>query len=134
MISPEGEHIPISIKLEFKVTNNVAEYEACLHGLKSAIKLRLRHLRVFGDSSLIINHITGNWKIYNETLALYQEGIDKLDNENFDEIEFTHLPREENQFADYLSILASLNNIPHHLRSMLVLTATTPEPGHIGAI
>ena len=30
IVSPQEEHIPISIKLDFDVTNNVAEYEACI--------------------------------------------------------------------------------------------------------
>ena len=96
LISPEGEHIPISVKLEFRVTNNVAEYEACLHGLRVVINLKIRQLRVFGDSNLIINQITGSWKVCNENLALFQECISKLVNKNFDQIEFTHLPQEDN--------------------------------------
>ncbi|XP_074278281.1 uncharacterized protein LOC141601873 [Silene latifolia] len=39
IISPRGEHVPVSIKLDFAVTNNAAEYEACLLGLQSANKL-----------------------------------------------------------------------------------------------
>jgi len=37
IISPEGEHTILSIKLDFDVTNNGAEYEACLYGLQAAI-------------------------------------------------------------------------------------------------
>ena len=33
LISPEGDHVPISVKIDFNVTNNAAEYEACLLGL-----------------------------------------------------------------------------------------------------
>ena len=134
LISPENEHIPISIKLEFKATNNVAEYEACLHGLKAAINLKIRKLRVYGDSSLIINQITGAWKVYNENLTLYQEHISQLIENGFDQIEFTHLPREENQFADALSKLASLVNIPDYVEAMPVLIERSYEPGYIGTI
>ena len=35
MISPEGEMIPMAKILEFKVTNNQAEYEACIFGLEA---------------------------------------------------------------------------------------------------
>ena len=55
IISPRGEHTPLSIKLDFDVTNNGAEYKACLHGLQAAIWLKIKKLKVHGDSSLIIN-------------------------------------------------------------------------------
>ncbi|XP_074278494.1 uncharacterized protein LOC141602082 [Silene latifolia] len=52
IISPRGEHVPVSIKLDFAVTNNAAEYEACLLGLQSANKLGVMKLTVHEDSSL----------------------------------------------------------------------------------
>ncbi|XP_074305958.1 uncharacterized protein LOC141641187 [Silene latifolia] len=51
LISPTGEHVPMSIKLDFNVTNNAAEYEACLLGLRSALDLGLKKLLAHGDSS-----------------------------------------------------------------------------------
>ena len=54
LISPEGEHTAIPVKLDFEVTNNAAEYEACLIGLQAAVSLGIKNLRVHGDSSL--NH------------------------------------------------------------------------------
>ena len=54
LISPQGEHTPISVKLDFDVTNNGAEYEACIIGLEAAVALGVQRLRVYGDSSLII--------------------------------------------------------------------------------
>ncbi|XP_074304145.1 uncharacterized protein LOC141638833 [Silene latifolia] len=41
IISPRGEHVPVLIKLDFAVTNNAAEYEACLLGLQSANNMPL---------------------------------------------------------------------------------------------
>lgn len=57
LIRPEGAHVPIFVKLEFEATNNAAEYEACLVGLEATASLGVKNLRVFGDSSLINNHI-----------------------------------------------------------------------------
>ncbi|XP_074318495.1 uncharacterized protein LOC141655308 [Silene latifolia] len=74
--SPEGEHKPFSIKLDFEVTNNATEYEACLIGLQTAVSLGIKRLPVHGGSSLIINQITGSWKIRSEILAPYQARID----------------------------------------------------------
>ena len=55
LVSPKEEHVPISIKLDFDVTNNAAEYEACVVGLETALALGVKKLRIFGDCSLIIN-------------------------------------------------------------------------------
>ncbi|XP_074290736.1 uncharacterized protein LOC141617437 [Silene latifolia] len=71
IISPKGEHTPISFKIDFEVTNKAAEYEACLIGLQAAVGLGIKRLRVYGDSSLIINQIIGSWKIRSESLAPY---------------------------------------------------------------
>ena len=42
LISPEGEMIPMEKRLEFKVTNNQAEYEACIFGLEALRNIHLR--------------------------------------------------------------------------------------------
>ena len=55
IVSPQEEHIPISIKLDFDVTNNVAEYEACIVGLETALAIGIKKLRIYGDSSFINN-------------------------------------------------------------------------------
>ena len=37
LVTPEGQTIPIAKKLDFKVTNNMAEYEACIYGVEAAL-------------------------------------------------------------------------------------------------
>ena len=39
----------------------MAEYEACIMGIKAAIDMRIKFLNVYGDSSLVISHIKGEW-------------------------------------------------------------------------
>ncbi|XP_074292161.1 uncharacterized protein LOC141619020 [Silene latifolia] len=117
LFSPDGEHVPISIKLDFNVTNNAAKYEACLLGLHGAIELGIKKLTVHRDSSLVINQVSGTWKIRSDSLAPYQAKIDELE-KFFDDIKYVHLPRGENQFTDALSKLAALINIPDHIDSM----------------
>ncbi|XP_074315608.1 uncharacterized protein LOC141651810 [Silene latifolia] len=55
LILPTGEHVPVSIKLDFNVTNNATEYEACLLGLRGALDLGVKKFLVHVDSSLVIN-------------------------------------------------------------------------------
>ncbi|XP_074306107.1 uncharacterized protein LOC141641340 [Silene latifolia] len=133
LISPTGEHVPMSIKLDFNVTNNTAEYEACLLGLRSAIHLGVKKLLVHGDSSLLINQVVGSWKIKSQSLAPYKTRIEELE-KYFEDIRYVHLPSEENQFADALSKLATLINIPNHIDSMLICVERRSSPSYVNVI
>jgi hypothetical protein len=53
-VSPAQETISLSYKLEFETTNNVAEYEALVLGLRATKDMRIKELAVFGDAELII--------------------------------------------------------------------------------
>jgi len=54
LVSPCQETISLSFKLEFEVTNNVAEYEALVLGIRVAQKMGIREMAVFGDAELIV--------------------------------------------------------------------------------
>ena len=55
IISPAGFHTPFTTRLCFDCTNNMAEYKACILGLKATIDLRIKFLSVYGDSALVIS-------------------------------------------------------------------------------
>ncbi|XP_047331353.1 uncharacterized protein LOC124934905 [Impatiens glandulifera] len=57
LIDPKGTYNPISNKLEYFVTNNGAEYEACLSCLKIAYERGVTKLDVVGDSNLVISQV-----------------------------------------------------------------------------
>lgn len=59
LIAPDESHTPIAIKLNFEGTNNTTEYEACIHGLEAALTLKIKEIKVFGDSALIICQTQG---------------------------------------------------------------------------
>ncbi|XP_074297497.1 uncharacterized protein LOC141628227 [Silene latifolia] len=101
LISAKGEHVPVLIKLDFNVTNNVAEYEACLLGLRNALDFAVKKLLVHWDSSLVINQVVRTRKIKSDSLAPYQARIEELER-YFDDVKYVHLPRDENKFADAL--------------------------------
>jgi ribonuclease HI/transposase InsO family protein len=49
-ISPLGKHLRYVLRLHFPTSNNMAEYEALVNGLRIAIELGVRHLDARGDS------------------------------------------------------------------------------------
>ena len=54
LISPFKENIHLSYKLDFKTTNNIAEYEALLLGFKEAKEMGIMCVNIFEDADLII--------------------------------------------------------------------------------
>jgi ribonuclease HI len=91
-------------------TNNVAEYKGLILGLKYLNKHlnKLKHLIIKGDSMLVINHMTGKYKVKSPNLLpLYNEAkelIQQIKNVNIEiDIVFLYIPREENKEADYLA-------------------------------
>ena len=57
LISPAKENIHLSYKLDFKTTNNVAEYEALLLGVKVAKHMGIMCMKIFRDAKLIIQQV-----------------------------------------------------------------------------
>ncbi|XP_043725641.1 uncharacterized protein Mb2253c-like [Telopea speciosissima] len=107
LITPDDLYLPSSFQLEFPCTNNITEYEACAIGLKAAMALEIKKLRVYGDSSIVIYQTQGKWKTKDEKLKPYQEHLENLI-KNFDEITFEYLLRDNNRYIDALATLASM--------------------------
>ena len=79
LISPGGYHTPLTARLCFHCTNNMAEYEACIFGLKAAIDWRIKFLSVYGDSALVISQIKGEWDTKHPNLIPYREQVMNVD-------------------------------------------------------
>eukprot|EP00253_Pinus_taeda_P031301 PITA_31301 len=54
LISPEGDKIMLTYRLEFDCTNNTAEYEALVQGLYKAIGLDIKYIQVFRDFEIVV--------------------------------------------------------------------------------
>jgi ribonuclease HI len=92
-------------------TNNYAEYQALLAGIKICIQYNIKEVNVYGDSKLAIEQVNGNWKIKSETLKpIYLEIKKYITPEFFKKITFNHVRREFNKKADEMANLA-LDNI-----------------------
>jgi len=59
-ISPKGEQLKYILQVPWKVSNNKAEYEALLYGLRLAISLGIKRLLVYGDSKLVVQQVKKN--------------------------------------------------------------------------
>ena len=71
IVSPKGCHIPFTVRLCFDCTNNMAEYEVCIMGIKAIIDVRIKFLDVYGDSTLVISQVKGEWDTKYPNLIIY---------------------------------------------------------------
>ncbi|XP_074323847.1 uncharacterized protein LOC141660757 [Apium graveolens] len=104
--SPNGFLIEYVIKLDFPTMNNKAEYEALIAGLRLAGTLRVKNLKVCGDSKLVISQVKEEFEARDETMAKYVCLVRSVMTQ-FDECHVEHIPRDENAKVDALSKFAS---------------------------
>jgi ribonuclease HI len=59
LISPQGDKLKYVLRMSFsQASNNEAEYEALLHGIKMANACGATRLKIFGDSNLVVQQVT----------------------------------------------------------------------------
>ena len=105
-ISPRGEQLKYVLQILFKATNNAAEYEALIHGLRIAASLGIKRLLAYGDSKVVIHQVNKVWDCTQEKMDAYCKEICKLE-DHFYGLEFHHILRDYNVAADVLSKLGS---------------------------
>ena len=69
--NPAGDHFSYSFELDYKCTNNQAEYEALIIGLEILLDLGVREVQVFGDSLLVVNQLVAKFKCLNSSIEPY---------------------------------------------------------------
>ena len=85
-----------------RCTNNVAEYQALLLGLKTAFELGCRQLAIFMDSQLIVRQVQGRYKVKSADLKPLFDQVKSL-LADLDGWSITHVLRAENKRADEMA-------------------------------
>jgi ribonuclease HI len=85
-----------------EATNNVAEYTAVIEGLSLAAELGARTVTLRSDSQLLVNQLTGRYRVKTPHLQPLHRRVRALA-AGFDRISFEHVRRERNQDADRLA-------------------------------
>ncbi|HLS79259.1 MAG TPA: bifunctional RNase H/acid phosphatase [Nocardia sp.] len=83
-------------------TNNVAEYRGLIAGLEAAAELGAREVDVRMDSKLVVEQMSGRWKVKHAAMIPLAERARALV-ACFDRVTFTWIPRERNSHADRLA-------------------------------
>jgi ribonuclease H / adenosylcobalamin/alpha-ribazole phosphatase len=85
-----------------RATNNVAEYRGLIAGLEEAAKLGAADVDVRMDSKLVVEQMSGRWKVKHPDIAPLHQQATALA-ARFDHITYTWIPRAENSHADRLA-------------------------------
>ncbi|XP_075077292.1 uncharacterized protein LOC142164028 [Nicotiana tabacum] len=112
LISKSGKHYPASTKIRFSCTNNMAEYEACVLGIRMEVDMNIKELLVIGDSDLLIHQVQGEWSTKNVKILPNLHCMKEMC-KKFTKNEFKHVPRIQNEFADALATLSSMIKHPN---------------------
>ncbi|KAL0458670.1 UNVERIFIED_CONTAM: Ribonuclease HI [Sesamum latifolium] len=103
--SLEGEDLEFAIKFDFKASNNEAEYEVLVAGMKMAHEVGARHLLAYSDSQLVVKQIEGVYEAMEKSMVQHLQQIAEL-RTSFESFQIIQIPREENAKADCVSRLA----------------------------
>jgi ribonuclease HI len=137
-ISPLGKHLRYVLRLHFPASNNVAEYEALVNGLRIAIELGVRRLDARGDSQLVIDQVMKNSHCRDRKIEAYCDEVRRLE-DKFYGLELNHVARRYNETADELAKIAlGRTTVPpdvfsRDIHQPSVKTDDTPEPGEASA-
>ncbi|GJT82102.1 reverse transcriptase domain-containing protein [Tanacetum coccineum] len=118
LIDPEGKEYTYALRFGFETTNNEAEYEALLAGLRIAQDMKITSLANFIDSQLLVNQIKGTYAAKQPTIREYlQKTKEAL--KGFDSYTTEHIQRNQNKKANALSKLSSMT-FEHLTKEVLV--------------
>ncbi|GKV47282.1 hypothetical protein SLEP1_g54195 [Rubroshorea leprosula] len=118
----KSEH---ALRFKFQTTNNAAEYEALIYGLKLVSELKVQSNQVFSDSQLVVGQVNGSCEIKDPQLGRYASVVNRLKS-GFVFFQIDKIPRADNHRADELSKLASSQDLnPQRSTIVEVLDASS---------
>ena len=71
MITPKGHRFHCAIRFDFTASNNEAEYEALLAGLRMAKDMSIKTLDIYSDSQLVVNQVLGEYQARGLKMVAY---------------------------------------------------------------
>jgi ribonuclease HI len=112
-ISPLGVHMEYMVRLHFPASNNIAEYEALINGLRIVVELRIHRLEIRGDSELVVDQVMKEKNCVDSKMVAYCQAVCELE-DKFHGLELHHVLRDYNKAADVLANTSSRRkSVPH---------------------
>jgi ribonuclease HI len=115
LISPLGIRMKYMVRLHFLTSNNAAEYEALINGLRIAVELGIKRLEIIGNSKLVVGQVMKDKNCVDPKMAAYCQAVRDLEGK-FHSLELHHVLRDYNKAADVLAKAASSRSlVPHRV-------------------
>ena len=135
LVSLNGVKLSCVVHFKLKVTNNQAEYEALLSGLRLAKEVSAQHLTIYNDFQLVVSQVNLEFQAKGEKMASYLEKVKEAINQ-FDTVTDIQVPRAKIANADALARLAT--GLEEHLLKMVPIkvleTPSIDKPEQVGSI
>jgi ribonuclease HI len=107
LISPQGDKLKYVLRMSFsQASNNDAEYEALLHGMKMAKACGATRLKIFGDSNLVIQQVMNQCDAISDNMTAYRNLYYYLEG-TFDGCKVSHVSRASHKEANNLANIRS---------------------------
>jgi len=100
--TPEGDELARLYGYLGPASNNVAEYQALLHGLRWALHRGAERVHVFSDSELVVKQMSGAYRVKHPAMVPLHREARSL-SLRFEEFRLAHVRRERNKEADRLA-------------------------------
>ncbi|GKC32406.1 reverse transcriptase domain-containing protein [Tanacetum coccineum] len=118
LTNPERAEFIYDLRFRFNATNNKAEYEALIAGLRITEQMGIKNLQANVDSRLVANQVNGSYIAKELGMIQNLEKVKTLA-KNFKKFSIKQVPRSENKKADALSKIMS-TNFAHLTKQVLV--------------
>ena len=94
LVSPEKDKSEYALQLRFRATNNEAEYEALLAGLKLSKDMGIESLTIKSDSQLVVGQVKGEYEAKEDRMKRYLTVVKSLLTQ-FKKVELLQVPRKK---------------------------------------
>ncbi|XP_023923737.1 uncharacterized protein LOC112035137 [Quercus suber] len=121
IVTPEGIRLEHSFRLGFRASNNEAEYEALLTGLRAVLEMGALDVEVYSDSWLVFNQVQGSFEARDPRMKAYLQKAKQIISK-FITAKVSQVGWVQNRHADSLATLASsmTEDVPRIIRVELI--------------
>ncbi|KAI5327731.1 hypothetical protein L3X38_027127 [Prunus dulcis] len=129
LVSPDKVALEYALRFNFQASNNEAEYEALLAGLRLAKDMDARQIQIFSDSQLVVHQVNQDFTAKDASMTAYLQHARHL-LATFHAHTIRQVPRSENSHADALARLASAleQGMGRHIHIEFLAQPSTQAP------
>ncbi|KAI5342523.1 hypothetical protein L3X38_010398 [Prunus dulcis] len=129
LVSPDKVALEYALRFNFQASNNEAEYEALLAGLRLAKEMDARQIQIFSDSQLVVHQVNQDFTAKDASMTAYLQHARHL-LATFHAHTIKQVPRSENSHADALARLASAleQGMGRHIHIEFLAQPSTQAP------